>query len=244
MAVASNIKTIMVAGTLTLDRDVGGYEFISWKNGKVDLNNQACLATRFRECKVYGTQGSVGLFFDCRITNLQGMCGVYTDCRFLDNTPLVMAQGETHIFNSKAQTEGNIIFDLSAGTEGSPITLLLKDWVGKIEIRNSASSTNVVDVHTSAGHITLTNNSLGKIDLEGVYELTDDNSGATIENEARVLVGENAAELIWESTEGEIVKKMTSNKVVAAGDVITIYEDDGSTVWKQFNLADGGRVEV
>lgn len=38
--------------------------------------------------------------------------------------------------------------------------------------------------------------------------------------------------------------KMIGNKVTRVGDVITIYEDDQVTVWKQFDLTGGGRVEV
>lgn len=41
-----------------------------------------------------------------------------------------------------------------------------------------------------------------------------------------------------------IIKKMVSNRVVRSGDLITIYEDDGSTMWEQFDLTDGGRVRV
>ena len=38
--------------------------------------------------------------------------------------------------------------------------------------------------------------------------------------------------------------KMIENKVTRSGDIITIYEDDEITVWKQFDLSSGGRVEV
>lgn len=38
--------------------------------------------------------------------------------------------------------------------------------------------------------------------------------------------------------------KLTGNRVTKSGDIITIYEDDGTTPWKQYNLAGGGRVEV
>jgi hypothetical protein len=44
-------------------------------------------------------------------------------------------------------------------------------------------------------------------------------------------------------TDGNItsINKMVSNKVSRSGDTITIYEDDGVTVWRQYDLADGGR---
>ena len=40
------------------------------------------------------------------------------------------------------------------------------------------------------------------------------------------------------------IKKVTVNKVTKSGDVVTIYEPDGITVWKRYDLALGGRVEV
>lgn len=48
-------------------------------------------------------------------------------------------------------------------------------------------------------------------------------------------------------TFGEMVNHLmwiTGNKVTKSGDVITIYEDDGVSVWRQYNLANGGRVQV
>ncbi len=40
------------------------------------------------------------------------------------------------------------------------------------------------------------------------------------------------------------VLKLTGNKVTKSGDIITIYEKDGTTVWKQIDLSNGGRVDV
>lgn len=37
--------------------------------------------------------------------------------------------------------------------------------------------------------------------------------------------------------------KLTGNKVTKSGDIITIYEANGITVWRQYDLASGGRVE-
>ena len=38
--------------------------------------------------------------------------------------------------------------------------------------------------------------------------------------------------------------KLTGYKVTKSGDIITIYESNGSTIWRQYNLANGGRVQV
>jgi len=40
------------------------------------------------------------------------------------------------------------------------------------------------------------------------------------------------------------ILKLTGYKVTKSGDVITIYEADGVTPWRQYNLSGGGRVQV
>ena len=70
----------------------------------------------------------------------------------------------------------------------------------------------------------------------------DIEAGILVQNQVQVIPT-NAAGLI---TTNDIydVKRITMNKVTRSGDTITIYEDDGITIWKQFDLASGGRVEV
>lgn len=46
------------------------------------------------------------------------------------------------------------------------------------------------------------------------------------------------------STIIQTLEKLTGNKVTKSGNIITIYESNGSTVWRQYDLSNGGRVEV
>lgn len=41
-----------------------------------------------------------------------------------------------------------------------------------------------------------------------------------------------------------IIGKLTGHKVTKSGDIITIYEEDGVTTWRQYNLAGGGRRQL
>jgi uncharacterized membrane protein YkvI len=49
---------------------------------------------------------------------------------------------------------------------------------------------------------------------------------------------------VWASVDGSSIVKLLGNNVTRVGDIITIYEDDGLAVWRQFDLANGGRVLV
>lgn len=40
------------------------------------------------------------------------------------------------------------------------------------------------------------------------------------------------------------VRKLTGNKVVLNGTIATIYEDDGTTIWKQYDFVNDGRIEL
>ena len=41
-----------------------------------------------------------------------------------------------------------------------------------------------------------------------------------------------------------LLRKITSNKVTKVGNIITIYEDNGTNIWRQYDLSSGGRVLV
>lgn len=80
--------------------------------------------------------------------------------------------------------------------------------------------------------------------------------GATITSAGELVTAQSCAQAVWNTiaadfnvsgTMGETlnsIARLTGNKVTKTGDIITIYEADGHTIWKQYNLASGGRVEV
>jgi len=63
------------------------------------------------------------------------------------------------------------------------------------------------------------------------------NAGAAANPWDVILEGGTAGEIL------ESLLKLTGNKVTKAGNIITIYETDGVTVWKEFDLSNGGRIE-
>ncbi len=69
----------------------------------------------------------------------------------------------------------------------------------------------------------------------------DIGAGVLVQNNVQVIPTNAAGLINMPTMEG--VRKITMNKVTRSGDIITIYDDDGITVWKQFDLASGGRVE-
>jgi len=180
LTILTNIgsSTIQLAGTLTLDQDVSGLEFISWKNGKIDLNNQPVLATRFKELNLFGTQyNSMGLFFDCRIANLQGLQGVFDNCRFLGTNDIAISSGTTEFFNCKTQAgAGEQTFIFPSGG-----TFFAKDFSGKVNFADCSNPATMCNFSFLAGMIEIESTvTAGMFLIMGLANTTDNSTGTAI----------------------------------------------------------------
>ena len=172
-------SVINLAGTLTLDQSVSGLEFISWKNGEVDLNGQTAMASKFKDLKVYGTQVSIGLFYDCRIGNLQGMQGVYDDCKFVDATPLVLSGGQTTINNATSTIAGEDMATFDCSNDG--LELEMRNGCLGLTLTNYAHASNSCVLGFNSGLLVIDSTcTAGTIYAGGIFALTD-NGTATID---------------------------------------------------------------
>jgi hypothetical protein len=72
-------------------------------------------------------------------------------------------------------------------------------------------------------------------------------------NSAEIPTTSEIADAIWQrvitgTTTAEDfmleLRRLTGNDVTKSGDIITIYEENGTTPWRQYDLANGGRVLV
>lgn len=68
--------------------------------------------------------------------------------------------------------------------------------------------------------------------------------GLTVATGGSGLTPTESAQLAAIAASVAIIEDLTGNDVTKSGDIITIYEDDGTTPWRQYDLANGGRVLV
>ena len=206
-----NTSTINLAGTLTLDQSVSGKEFISWKNGKIDMNSQMALATRFRDLKVYGTQISLGLFYDCRISNLQNLQGTYTNCRFLGTDTILISSGDTEMFDCETQTEsGEQIFDWTTGG-----TMNTKNFTGRISFQNCTNPASSNTISVGVASVTIDSNmTAGVFVCSGIGYLTD-NSGVACTVIDGFVKGGTAAGGLTTEEHDKLMKTLEQNKYIA-----------------------------
>lgn len=114
-----------------------------------------------------------------------------------------------------------------------------------IEIIDSGNGLSGRNVFDRSGLVNNVNIDINIAPVE-IVVVTTGGSSLTTEEHDKLMTGLDASipPGVWDELRGEIVRKMLHNKVTKSGDIITIYEDDGTTVWKQFNLANNGRVEI
>jgi len=171
---------IKLAGTLILNQDVSGKEIISWKNGAIDINNQNCNDTKFKELKIYGQQNGMGFFYDCKIENLQNLNGNYENCKFLTTNVMSLAINSDIFFNNcRSGIGGNLnpIFDFTAGN----CIMNNRAYSGGIEIVNSIHSTNKSTIEFIAGKLKFqSSNTLGEFHARGVCDISNIDSGGAL----------------------------------------------------------------
>ncbi len=186
---------IRIAGTIALTQDVSSKELISWRNGKVDLNSQPCMATRFRNLKLYGTQhtGSVALVFGCRIGNLQNILGVFDECKFVEATPMTLQSGQTSVGGCVSQVVGfdMISLDLTAGN----VELEVRALSAGLQLINMNAASDFVTAGFISGILQLDSTcTAGEVYAGGSFQIID-NSGAGCQTH---LEGKNATpETVW-----------------------------------------------
>ncbi len=240
---SENISTIQLAGILVLDQDVSGREFISWRNGKIDMNNQPCVATRFRELKLYGNQrtGSVALAYGCRIGNLQNLLGVFDDCKFVEATPLAVQSGQISIGSCAAQVVGFdlITLDLSAGN----VELEVRALSAGLRLLNVAHANDLITAGFVAGVLQIDSSCVtGNIYAGGSFQLIDNSgAGCLVHTEGKNLSHDQVAEIATGVHEFEIetgysfqdftklIGSASAGKLAISGNTVTIRDMTDTT---------------
>jgi len=206
-------STIQLSGSLTLDQSVNGLEFISFKNGKIDINNQSAIATRFRELKISGTQNNIGLFFDCRIANLQNLNGIYTRCSFFGVSPILLGNATTELVNCITQAgSGEQIFDFSNVTNGALHTTNLE---GKFKFTNLTSPSSINTISSNSTYITIDSTcTAGMFMVSGIANIANQGASLVVDGTVQSSVWTFLKSAI--TTVGSIgkhLKSITNNRI-------------------------------
>jgi hypothetical protein len=187
--------------------------------------------------------GNTGITFDQIVQatgkdSLGGVVSTGVTCNLLDNWQLKFWDGSYVATISGGNLIGGIAGDPVAYTAGVQV-VIIQSAASTIVISGSGitqqDKDDIIDGvwdEAISGHID--SNTFGRL-LSDVLQDT----GTTIP--ALISAVDGKIETI--DTMVEVIEKLTGNNVTKTGDVITIYDSDGVTPWRQYNLANGGRVQ-
>lgn len=240
------IKSSMTFG---VDADIDDFKVIGHSHIDVIVTVEDAAITSnvlFNEVIIQGILDGDNDLTRCTIRDILYFSGHIHNCS-LNGTITLGNTGLAYIENSKILDPDKIPIINMGGTGH---TLSMPGYIGKVYIENMTGGN--ANIGLNEGIIILKSTVTGGIiSAVGVGRIIDEAgndiwsgtwNGATIINQA--VSNESIERAVWEASEGLIVRKMLENKVIKSGDVITIYDDDGVSVWKEYNLADGGRVLV
>ena len=208
----------------------------------------------FFETHVIGVLDGGNVLERCLITNLSYVNGLIKNCVLGSGTITLGGGSDAHFLDcwSGVVGLGTPIIDMGSSGQG----LGIRNYAGGIKIINKSGSEDI-SIDMSSGQVLLDSTITdGTIVVRGIGHLTNNTTGTAVVESHDLLNQDTISVAVWNSlltdhevanTFGLIVSdmiKLTGHKVTKSGDIITIYEANGSTIWRQYNLASGGRVEV
>lgn len=210
--------------------------------------------TSFRNVNLSGvlTSGNEILVYDCSIGNLENFRGIMSTVSFSQGSEIIL-DGWANIIQGSAGGEPTNEVEINIGTA----SLNMSHWTGNLKLTGKTGTDRTV-INCDSGNIIIDSTCVaGTIQILGTAIIEADNSGAgcTVDLDG-LQSAENIAGLVWDELSNEHIAagsfgelmasliKLTGYKVTKSGDIITIYESNGITVWRQYDLANGGRVLV
>jgi len=232
IAERQGILKLFIHGSFTLSVDLENYmvasnssehTFLNFNGHSVANSMFSNITLRGNSTGIYSAEKCV---FDSGSTGIQGH---FDDCIF--SGVMTIALGGI-LDGDRCTFPYGSVFDLN--TEA---VLNLGNVSGVLQVRNGSSVNCRLGIN-GMYLLTLENTlTAGQALIAGIGILVNNSAGMTVTE--RTLPAS-----VWADSEALVVRKMLANKVVKVGDIITIYDDDGVTPWRQYDLASGGRVPV
>lgn len=187
--------------------------------------------------------------YNCHVEDFNGLSGMLIDCQLMGDIVLTGSE-DIQFINcvSAVPGTGTPVVDMGGSGRG----LGVRAYAGGLKIINLTGPENVsVDFVSGQLKIAATVTA-GTIVVRGAGIIAEDFSTGTTIVDSGLTNPDHVSDHVWDETRlGAftmedmmiIIQRMLVNKVTKSGNIITIYEENGTTVWKTFDLSSGGRVE-
>jgi hypothetical protein len=234
------IKVIHIIGVLVIgnNTDISGYTFNSDRSisNSINIIDAVTNGTFFENLTVEGTMNGVVRFTYCVLKIVNDIQGgiknslLTSSISFAGSGNVYIVDVNTFIVNDNSYREIKVNNAVVNFMNCTGMYKIMNKTVDKLTFFGSTQSEILVDVSCTSGHV----------HLEGIGSLTENNSIGTCTVHNKLISNTE----IWNQEEAKIVRKMLENKVTKIGNIITIYEDDNTTTWRQYDLTNDERIEL
>lgn len=247
IASVRGLTTLYIIGDFDFNgtQDISGFTIVgeSRERSEITIAESVTIANvEFNNLTIVsGTLDGEAVTKDCTIVDLDYVNGIIERC-ILEGT-ITLGFGTTaHILDSWSGIAGTGTPTIDMGGSGQSLTL--RNYNGGIKLVNK-TGTESVSIDLASGQVKLgadvTN---GTIVMRGIGELTEDlSSGATVSN--FLMNTANITQTVWADNAAlalsnaiTLLSQYENNRWKIDNFKLTIYDDDNTTVLKEFNLFD------
>ncbi len=232
--------------SITLSATMENFEFVGIGEiaaNAINLGSQDVDRSYFINVILSGVQGGTTRIMAHRaalsiLTNLEIMaweCAIVNDLTvrqdsFFDKCWSAVAGNATPVLDINSVADVNISW---------------RHYSGGVQIENAVATTTIS--YESDGQIIIDSSCTSlALTVRGNCTITDNGTTTVITQDGavnRTNINEECDIALVDALVDDIAK-LTGNKVTKVGNIITIYEANEIDTWRQYDLSDGGRVEV
>lgn len=255
----NNIKRLRLRSDLTIENihDVSGMSIETRGIMGIDVTLSVGCNTNYTTFRYLNLQGIVNnsdvlLVENCSIGNLTNFTGIMQDITFIQGSECSIGSW-AELYNCRAGGESSNEPEINIGNG----VLNVQQYRGNIKLINKTGDNRTTISCLPANVIIDSTCIAGKIQILGIGEIEADNSGAGCQVDIdAAITNKYIADAVWD----EILSEHTTNdsfglifsdmikllgfKITRSGDIITIYESDGNTIWRTYNVANSGRIQT
>ena len=227
-AEAHSLRELIALTEITLDRNLKNFIITGIGTPVINCGGFDLKGSEFRHCTMRGVYVDAITVQESVLDNGFYLNGFFENCAI--GGTITCVDGSNVLLKDCSGLTDQIISMNGAGSS----TLIISGHSGNLTIKDSNNALDNLNIGMSEGIVTIDATCTdGNITVTGNSKL--------INNSA--ILGFDSSALVQPQDLVDVLK-LTGNKVTKSGDIITIYEKDGTTVWKQIDLSNGGRVDV
>lgn len=249
IADALGIRRYVITGAITLNATHWDWEFVGHRGfGRVIIGGQDVWGSKFRELTLQGTFISTAQdgfdikAYDCVVGSCVNITGSLNDCEIIGplSLPTVAPTNFPSGFNginllSCVSSDASVTINCG---QSSKADFDIRNFNGTLNFQNMSNSVSSIRANFEGGYAILDSTiSDGQINLNGIFNLTDNKSGGTLDTSGRIGEVTDAylstvhGAASWSDTDnGRAITSIAANPGQSVGIVNQVLDANGERV--------------